>query len=228
MINNQIQRIIGSILISIASLSIVPNSTKAQPSLAECQPPQSNEYILLVLSQTWENHQTLQKSLSQQLQANLCQYLDDTVTRIAGFKDLENANNWARYIKELSGLSAFVVRSPSASTLQTLGDSSISRALPSAREIPSNDLAYNPQSLGEGYAVLVDYSNQPELASKIRQILGEDVGLVAYGQRHYLLAMYTTNQKAANSILRRLSDRGFWTMLVDSRRVILLTRTVTF
>lgn len=237
MINNQIQRILGSILISIASLSIVPNSTEAQPSLAECQPPQSNEYILLVLSQTWEAHQTLQRNLSQQLQANLCQYLDETVTRIAGFKDLENANNWARYIKEFSGLSAFVVRSPkalppgqspSASTLQPLGDSSVSRALPSAREIRSNDLAYNPQSLGEGYAVLVDYSNQPELASQIRQILGEDVGLVAYGKRHYLLAMHTTNQKAANSILRRLSDRGFWTMVVDSRRVILLTRAVTF
>ncbi|NEO29365.1 MAG: hypothetical protein F6K36_02705 [Symploca sp. SIO3C6] len=207
---NQIQRILGSILISIASLSIVSNSSEAQPSLVQCQPPQPDEYILLVLSQTWDNHQTLQRSLSQQLQANLCQYLDDTVTRVAGFKNLENAKNWARYIRELSGLSAFVVRSPSP------------------EEMPSNNSAYNPQPLGKGYAVLVDYFNQPELASQIRQILRENVGLVAYGQRHYLLAMHTTSQKAANSTLRQLSDRGFWTMVVDSRRVILLTRAVNF
>ncbi|NEP01126.1 MAG: hypothetical protein F6K58_21195 [Symploca sp. SIO2E9] len=210
MSNNQIQKILGSILISIASVTVVPDATEAQPSLAECQPPQPNEYILLVLSQNWENHQTLQRSLSQQLQANLCQYLEDTVTRVAGFRDLENANNWARYIRELSGLSAFVVRSPSTG------------------EIRSNYPAYNPQPLGEGYAVLVDYSNQPELASEIRQILREDVGLVAYGQRHYLLAMHTTSQKAANSTLGQLSDRGFWTMVVDSRRVIILTRAVNF
>jgi len=52
--------------------------------------------------------------------------------------------------------------------------------------------------------------------------------LVSYGQRPYLLAVYTRNQREANSTLRELSDRGFWSMVVDSRRVTLLSPVVNF
>jgi hypothetical protein len=82
--------------------------------------------------------------------------------------------------------------------------------------------------LGEGYAVLVDYFNQPEIAAQVQQLLGEKVGLVSYGQRLYLLAVHTTSQREANSTLQKLSDRGFWSMLVDSRRVTLLRSIVSF
>jgi hypothetical protein len=75
---------------------------------------------------------------------------------------------------------------------------------------------------------LVDYFNQPELASQVRQLLGSNVGLVSYGQRPYLLARYTTSEREANSTLRQLSDRGFWSMVVDSRRVTLLKPVVNF
>jgi hypothetical protein len=73
---------------------------------------------------------------------------------------------------------------------------------------------------------LVDYFEQPEIATQVRQILSQDVGLVSYGQRPYLLAGYTTSQTTANATLQTLSDRGFWVMLVDSRRVVLLKPTV--
>jgi hypothetical protein len=52
--------------------------------------------------------------------------------------------------------------------------------------------------------------------------------LVSYGQRPYLLARYTTSEREANSTLRQLSDRGFWSMVVDSRRVTLLKPVVNF
>jgi hypothetical protein len=74
--------------------------------------------------------------------------------------------------------------------------------------------------------VLVDYLNQPELAAKVQQVLGRSVGIVSYGQRPYLLAIYTMDQNAANATLQALSDRGFWTAVVDGRRVVLLRQSV--
>jgi hypothetical protein len=74
----------------------------------------------------------------------------------------------------------------------------------------------------------VDYFNQPEVAAQVQKIVGDNVGLVSFGQRPYLLAVYTTNQRKANSTLRELSDRGFWSMVVDSRRVTLLRSRVSF
>jgi hypothetical protein len=192
------------------------HSAVAQQAVPPCQPPQSDEYLLLVLSRTWENHQQVQRTLPQQSQARLCRYLDDTVTRIGGFWRAEDANDWARYVNEIVGFSAYVVRPTSAPS-----------PLPPTPP-PNNSQGYTPQALGEGYAVLVDYFDRPEVAAEVQQLLGRDVGLAAYGQRPYLLAVYTTNEQAANSILRQLSDRGFWSMVVDSRRVTLLRPAVQF
>jgi len=45
-------------------------------------------------------------------------------------------------------------------------------------QTPPGTLAYNPKPL-EGYAVLVDYFNHPEVVTQVRQLLGTDVGLVS-------------------------------------------------
>ncbi|HAA33489.1 MAG TPA: hypothetical protein DCE56_44425 [Cyanobacteria bacterium UBA8553] len=201
--------IAGSVLLVFVGLMSFADSCLAQQTVSPCQPPQANEYLLLVLSKSLEIQEHLQRTLPANTQTTFCRYLDDKVTRIAGFRSLDNANSWARYVKEIVGLSAFVVR-------------------PTQATLPTNSLAYNPQPLGEGYAVLVDYLNQPEIAIKLKQILGKDVGLVSFGQRPYLLASYTTNQREANSVLRKLSDRGFWSMLVDSNRVTLLRSVISF
>jgi len=201
--------LLGSTLIALAGWIGVAESVMAQQTISPCQPPQPNELLLLVRSQTRETQQQLQRTLPANTKSTVCRYLDDTVTRVAGFKSLEDANSWARYVNEIVGLSAFVIRSAPAT--------------PS-----TNSPAYNPRPLGEGYAVLVDYFNQPEMASQVKRLLGGDVGLVSYGQRPYLLAVYTTSQREANSALRELSDRGFWSMVVDSRRVTLLKPVVGF
>lgn len=199
----------GSIVLVIVGLMSFADSCLAQQPVSPCQPPQPNEYLLLVLSKSWATQEHLQRTLPANTQTTFCRYLDDTVTRIAGFKNLENANSWARYVKEIVGLSAFVVR-------------------PTQATLPTNSPAYNPQPLGEGFAVLVDYLNQPEIAVELKQLLGRDVGLVSFGQRPYLLVSYTTSQREANSLLRKLSDRGFWSMMVDSHRVTLLRSVVRF
>jgi hypothetical protein len=183
----------------------------AQSTISPCQPPQPNQYLLFVLNKAGESQEQMRRALPTNTQLTRCRYFNDTVTRIAGFQRLEDAESWALYVQDIVGLSAFVVR-PATARVST----------------NSPSIAYNPKPLGEGYAVLVDYFNKPEMASEVRQIVGNDVGLVSFGQRPYLLAVYTNNQRQANSTLKKLSDRGFSSMVVDSRRVTLLRQKVSF
>lgn len=214
-VNEQAFSRFSSSVLALVSLISMAELALAQQSLSPCQPPPSNEYLLLVLSQTQNNHQAIQQTLPQDIQATLCQYQDDTVTRLAGFKNVEDANAWASHINDNVGFSTFVVQPASVTS---------SSPSPSAANAPG----YNPQPLGDGYAVLVDYFNKPDVAAQVQQLLDADVGLVSYGQRPYLLAIYTTSEAEANSALRKLSNSGFWCMVVDSRRVTLLSAVVMY
>lgn len=206
---------VSAVLLALTGLSSINLAQAQSSSISTCKPPQPNEYLLLVLTQTKDTQQQLQRTLPVNTQLSVCQYFSDTVTRIGGFRRIEDANDWMRYVKEIAGLSAYVVR-PTATATAT---ASLTNA---------NNPAFSPQPLGQGYAVLVDYFNQPEEAARLKQLLGSEIGLVSYGKRPYLLAVYTTSEQKANSLLRKLSDRGFWSMVVDSRRVTLLRPVVSF
>jgi hypothetical protein len=150
------------------------------------------------------------------------------VTRVGGFRNSQIASDWVKYIEEVVGLQAYVVRSPAAALPQNLPVYNPQPA-PGSEPITNpatGNLAFNPQPLGPGYAVLVDYFNQPELAAQVRQALGTQVGLASYGQRPFLFVAYTTDQNAATAAVKTLSDRGFWPMLVDSRRVTVISPAV--
>ncbi|MBW4489206.1 MAG: hypothetical protein KME12_15560 [Trichocoleus desertorum ATA4-8-CV12] len=190
-----------------------------------CQPPKAEEYLLLVAGQAADKQAQLKRVLPATADLAVCDYQNQVVTRVSGFSSLGIANAWAQYLKETSGFSATVARPPEVQAAQA--PSSTVQPQPAPPNSTSSNLAYSPRPLGSGYAVLVDYFEQPEIAAQVRQILSQDVGLVSYGQRPYLLAGYTTNQTTANATLQTLSDRGFWVMLVDSRRVVLLKPTVT-
>jgi hypothetical protein len=151
--------------------------------------------------------------------ASLCIYMGQMVTRVGGFTTAYTANVWAGYLNEKLGVSSVVATPPFSP-----GQPPILPPVPPPFIPP---IAYNPQSLGSGYAVLVSYFNQPELAIQLRSVLAQPVGLVAYGQRPYLLALYTTDQGMANSLLQRLTNQGFWVMLVDAQRVMLVRNAVT-
>jgi hypothetical protein len=197
-------------VLAIASLIAVKiNSVTAQKNIPVCQPPTAGEYLLLVVSPTQDNQTQLRRTLPTEIKTTTCRYLNDTVTRIGGFNKIDDANRWARYVNGIVGLSAIITTRPV-----------------DAQQPRSQIASYNPQSLGMGYAVLVDYFNRPELATQLQQIVEGDVGFVSYGQRPYLLAVYTTNQKEAYNTLQRLNERGFSTYLVDSRKVLLLRSVV--
>jgi len=202
-----------SLLIGLAlglpgiAITALPAFSQQPPT---CKPPGANEYLLLVVTKTAESQQKLRRTLPGNVDATTCSYLQDVVTRIGGFSNLEAASSWARYVNDVVGLPAFVARPPVTP--------------------PSNPsdatVGYNPKLLGVGFAVLVDYLNRPELANQVSQLIGREVGLASYGQRPYLLVTHTSDPTVATSALKTLSDRGFWTTLVDSRRVVLLRSTV--
>jgi hypothetical protein len=211
--------------LAVLGLTILPNSVKAQTS---CEPPQSDEYLLLIVTQTPEQQERAKRSFPGNTNNTVCRYINDTVTRVGGFRDSQIAGDWVKYIQDVVGLPAYVVRSPAASLPQNLPvyDPQPTAYPQPAPDRPNDSFAFNPQALGPGYAVLVDYFNQPELAAQIKQVLGTQVGLASYGQRPFLFIAYTTDQNAATAAVKTLSDRGFWPMLVDSRRVTLIAPAV--
>lgn len=199
--------------LAIASASLMGSitSANAQSSIPVCQPPSAGEYLLLVVSPTAESRTQLRNALPNEIKTTTCQYLNDTVTRIGGFRSIDDANRWARYINTIVGLSAIITTRP--------GEAATQQSQPPR-------VTFNPQALGQGYAVLVDYYNRPEIVNSVQQTVGGNVGLASYGQRPYLLAVYTTNQQEAYKTLQRLNERGFFAVLVNSRNVMLLRSVV--
>ncbi|WP_373527328.1 hypothetical protein [Nostoc sp.] len=203
---------------SFASAGLIGGMTSvfAQQAIPLCQPPNAGEYLLLVVSPTANNQKQLRSALPPELKTITCKYLNETVTRIGGFNKIDDANRWARYVSNIVGLSAIITTRPTAPDVQPQPQ----------LQPPQQTVSYNPQALGEGYAVLVDYYNRPELANSVQQVVGGNVGFVSYGQRPYLLAVYTTNQSEAYNTLQKLNNRNFVASIVDSRKVILLRSTV--
>ncbi|NJO73778.1 MAG: hypothetical protein HC833_08475 [Leptolyngbyaceae cyanobacterium RM1_406_9] len=210
---------IATVVAGINITGITAQRAIAQPYPA-CEPPAAGEYLLLVVNESSQTSEQLRSTLPPNASTAVCRYLDNTVTRVGGFTDAEVANSWAQYLTDLGGIQAFVARPPETASIQAQNPS------PQPGAASSSELAYNPQPLAAGYAVLVDYFNRPEVATDVQQALGSHVGLVSYGQRPYLLALHTSDAAVANSVLQRLSDRNFLALVVDSRRVVLLTPAV--
>ncbi|MEH2155747.1 hypothetical protein [Nostoc sp.] len=195
------------------------SSAFAQQAIPLCQPPNAGEYLLLVVSPTANNQKQLRSALPPELKTITCKYLNETVTRVGGFNKIDDANRWARYVSNIVGLSAIITTRPTATA-------DVQPQAQPQLQSPQQTVSYNPQALGEGYAVLVDYYNRPELVNSVQQLVGGNVGFVSYGQRPYLLAVYTTNQSEAYNTLQKLNNGGFVASIVDSRKVILLRSTV--
>jgi len=223
---------IAAVVAGINPIGINLVGIKGQRAIAQpypaCAPPAAGEYLLLVVSESGQTPERLRNTLPPNAPTAVCRYLDNTVTRVGGFTDAEVANSWAQYLTDLGGMQAFVARPPETASTQVQNPNPQPQANGAASSGAASNgaLAYDPQPLAAGYAVLVDYFNRPEVATDVQQALGSQVGLVSYGQRPYLLALHTSDAAVANSVLQRLSDRNFLALVVDSRRVVLLTPAV--
>lgn len=209
-----------------------------------CTPPNANEYLLLVQGETVSARDRIQNLLPTTTSLSVCRYLDDVVVRAGGFTSLENANAWAQYLTEVEGAQAFVAR-PAApgevASSQPIAAEPVEPEPTPAPEAPATpatttpgttdpapaaEVAYAPKLLGEGYAVLVDYGNNPEVAKQLQQALNQPVGLAIYEQQPFLLATQSPDPQTAAQILQTLSNSRFGAFIVDSGDVVLLSEAV--
>jgi hypothetical protein len=227
---------IGTLALTTAILGnvILSDRVQAQAQFPACQPPQASEYLLLALIPTREAEGRVVAVLPNRDQAVVCNYLGQTVLRIGGFTTQESANAWSNYVAKQAEVSAFVAKPPTVAVTSSLPPFPPSTPTPIAT-LPSTATPItpmlaaspaSPQSLGTGYAVLVNYHAQPAVATEVRESTGQPVSLVAYGQQPFLLASFTSNQSSADVLLKTLTDRGMWAMIVDGRRVMLLKPNV--
>jgi hypothetical protein len=184
----------------------------AQNVVPECQPPNAGEYLVLVLAENQTSQDQVRNLVPPQLIFTICRYRGDIVTRIGNFRRLEDAERWGKYWQNVLNLPTVIARISASS------DGNVSRNYP----------PYNPQVLPQGYVVLVNYNNQPEIASQLRRILNQDIGLVSYRSLPYLLASQHSTHEEAKSVLQNLNNRGFWVIIVNSQDVILLTPVVRY
>jgi len=229
---------------------LVSGSVAVPPAWADefppCAPPNASEYLLLVQGDTVEARDRIQNLLPTTTIVSVCRYLDDVVVRAGGFTSLENANAWAQYLTEVEGAQAFVARpaAPGEVTTSTpiaaepvtpepiaaepvTPEPSTPTATPAATASTATAaVAYAPKLLGEGYAVLVNYSNNPDIAKQLQQSLNQPVGLAIYQQQPFLLATQSPDPQAAAQVLQTLSNSRFGAFIVDSSEVVLLSEGV--
>ena len=186
-------------------------------ALPLCPPPASQEYLLLVRGETEAERAKIASILPVESTVLVCQYTDEVVVRAGGFTSLETANAWATYMSTVEGFDSFVTQ-PAGPTE--------SPSTPEVAAAPTETAAYQPQQLGTGYAVLVEYGSRPEVAVTVGQLV-RPVGLAVYQQRAYLLAGYTADPAAASAILQRLTNAQLAAVMVDSQQVVRLTSEVS-
>lgn len=204
--------------------------------LPPCAPPDPEEYLLLVRGDTEAERDRIQDLLPASTSLMVCSYLEETVVRAGGFTSLENANAWAQYLTEMEGAQAFVVR-PAAPGETPPPATPVAPPTPPAEEVALTNPqgtepaaaepgGYTPQLLGEGYAVLVNYNNNPATAQEAQELLGTPVGLAVYRQQPYLLASHSPDAATAAETLQILSGSRLTAFIVDSSDVVLLTPAV--
>ena len=231
---------------AISSGAVLFVMSPASAQLPNCQAPRSNEFLLLIVTRTPESQARVRSVVSRDADITVCNYFGERVTRVGGYRDADTANSWANYLNDTVRLRAFVAVPPGSGQVANRGD--LPPVQPQAqpvqtqpvqtqpvRKLPQSEEAtgsvtrspgYNPQILGEGFAVIVNFYNRPEVASQVQQALNRNIGLASFEQRPYLLAVQTSDREIANSILQTLNDRGFSAKLVSSSRVTLLTPVV--
>ncbi len=115
---------------------------------------------------------------------------------------------------------------PSSSTPPTTPSLSTPSPGAQAANQPQAVVAYDPKLLGEGYAILVDYGNDPAVAKRLQQSLNQPVGLAVYERRPFLLVAHSTNAQTAAQVLQTLSNNRFGAFIVNSREVVVLSSGV--
>jgi hypothetical protein len=193
----------------------------AQP-LPACAPPGAGEFILLVETPTTASEKKLKQVLPPTVSIPVCDYLSNRVSRMGGFRNFTDANAWAEYITQASGLKAFVAQAPTS-------QASVPPSPPPLNTLPTAAPAtprFTAKAVGQGYAVIVNFFNNPAVAQQLNLAQSRIPGLVSYNGRPYLLALHTADSTTALASLQKLTEQGFQVFVVDARQTLLLTEAV--
>lgn len=200
----------------LSGLAVAGGILAPQPALSQalpvCPPPAAQEYLLLVRGNGAVERNEIAATLPEESSVLICQYLDEPVVRAGRFTSLESANAWATYMTTVAGYESFVLRPASSQVASQQGS------------VNGSGL-YQPRRLTPGYAVLVEYGSNPDVAIAVGQVT-RPVGLAVYQQRHYLLAAHTADAASAAAVLQRLSNAQQPALLVDAQEVVQLAPTV--
>lgn len=217
----------STIAVSAASMSLMMLSalpTQAQAPI-DCPAPARGEYLLLAPTNSLDSQALVRSKAPSDATIAVCRYFGETVTRIGGFSTESAASVWGQYLIRTTGVKVTIaapLAAPATPAVTPATAQNPASVIPNPVVSRSTPSPYGPKILGTGYAVIVNYNNRPEAAAQLRQAVNAKVGVVSYGERPYLLANQTNDEAAANAIMQLLSDRGFFAMVVDARRVILL------
>ncbi|MEO1521738.1 MAG: hypothetical protein AAFU78_13320 [Cyanobacteria bacterium J06633_2] len=227
--------LLSALSISTSWLWISISGVQAQPVEA-CQPPADDQYALLVNRQSSDDESRLEQVLPSSATITPCTFQGQNVIQVGTFADEDLAQSWAEYLTTVEEFQTIVFRRQDAPSPEPSQSSQQpSSGFPQPNPTPStsssseqtNPPAYAPAVLEPGYAVLVRYNNQPEVAAAVRAVLSSPIGLAVYEQQPYLLVAYSTDPAVAGQVLQGLSDRQFNAFIVSSQRVVVLSSSVT-
>jgi hypothetical protein len=132
------------ILAGWAALFLLNGVSQIEPVLAQtaCEPPEDNEYLLLIISPNFNGAKQVRQTLPSDIDSEVCQYVDDVVTRVGGFEDRLIAEDWAAYLEDAIGLQAYIVRPDNG---EDLSEETHLDSRPPPNLLPSNSrAAFNP------------------------------------------------------------------------------------
>ncbi|MBV5260760.1 hypothetical protein FLX56_20300 [Synechococcus moorigangaii CMS01] len=220
----------------------------AQRGLSLCQPPQNSEFLVLVFTPSQPLQTEVRRQVTQTLPANqqplVCEYNGNVLSRVGGFTSLETATQWAENFGEAVGLPLMVITptdadvSPDAlaiapdAVVETGGLATnpppIQPVAPSepGPQATANSGRFQPQALQEGFGVIIDYGGDLAIATRLQSLLDQNIGLVVYGGRGYLLADQTEDATRVTELLARLNQNGLGAIAVPANQLILLKANI--
>lgn len=198
------------------SQEVIPEMITETETLTECAPPAVDTYNIFVATPTpaiqtsVANQATL--ALGDRAAVKVCLYQGQVMSQVGTFRTLEAASNWQTFLKNTTQLDGVIV--------QTQGEPEPTAA-PEDTPIP-----FTPKVLSPGFAVILDFRNDPQVARQIAQGRSQPPGLVVYGDRPYLLMGNEKTMEAAKSVIQQLGNQGYWMGVVPSETVVLLKEAV--
>ncbi|WP_024545395.1 hypothetical protein [Picosynechococcus sp. NKBG15041c] len=203
----------------------------AQRGLSLCQPPQTGEFLVLVFTPSQPLQTEVRNQVTQTLpdqQAIACEYNGNVLSRVGGFTTLEAATQWSEYFGEAVGLPLMVITPTdsdlsAAAVLPPNGMPAAAQANPVPPSVvAATPASFQPRPLQGGFGLLVDYGSDWAIATRLKALTNQAVGLVVYGGRGYLLAAQTEDATQLTELLNRLNQNGLGAIAVPADQLILL------